>query len=775
MRRNLIASLALAAVSLGAAPSGVAPFLEQHCTACHNAESKTAGLDLSALPLAPEHPEALEQWARVRDRVRSGEMPPAPLPPPAPADAESFAARLDEALHQAAAERRGLLGRTFARRLSRFEYQNTVQDLLGIDVPLDDYLPEDARGEIYDTIATSQQMSHFLLEKYLAAADAALDAAFQRALEPAPEFRQDFELHDLARLGGGNNRMPRRREDDVVSWSTSLIYVGRMPATIAPETGWYRIRTRASAVNPDAYGRVWASLRSGVCYARAPLMYWIGSLELTPDPKDFEFTAWIRKGHMLELRPSDRTLDRPGYNPIREATWQETQAKGVPGAAIHALSMERIHRGAAPSEIRRILFGEDVDADQSRIRRQLVRFAARAYRRPVEAAEIEPYIRLADDHLAKTNDLHAALRTGYRALLVSPRFLFLPEKPGPLDDYQVASRLSYFLWSRPPDAELLDLASKARLRNPAVLRSQIDRLLSDARSEAFIRNFTDQWLDLRDVDFTQPDRILYSEFDDGLKNAMLAETRRYFRTLIEEDRPAREIVDSDWTYLDARLAKHYDLPFEGQGMQRTKLPADSPRGGLLTHGSVLKVTANGTATSPVVRGAWVTERILGREVPPPPPGVAAVEPDIRGAKTIREQLALHRSEASCAACHVKIDPPGFALESFDPAGAWRTHYAVVTGEKNNKRADGPPVDPSYEYPDGESFRDLEGFRARIADDPKELAANMAKQFLAYGAGARVTFADEHAVETIVASAEQNHYGIRSLLYAVVESQAFLSK
>lgn len=760
----------------------VQPFLEQHCVACHGTQTASGGLDLTNLPLDSQHPEALARWARVRDRVEAGEMPPKALPRPDGTAAAKFVGELSQAIRQAADQRRAELGRSTVRRLSRFEYENTVHELLGIDIPLQDYLPADSYDAVYDTIATTQQMSHFLLEKYLSAADAALDAAYARALEPQPRFSHEYGLDEMSSPKGGNNRMPRRRENDVVAWSTGLVFVGRMPETTVKESGWYRIRVRASAVNPDPYGRVWASLRSGVCYARAPVMYHIGELELTAQPKDFEFAAWIQEGHMIELRPADRTLDRPGYGPIREEKPDETLARGLAGAAIHSLSIERIHRGVAPDEARRTLFGElqveegaVVSTDPKRdVARLMTRFASRAFRRPVRAEEIADYVELAQGKLDSGLPFAEALRTGYRALLVSPRFLHLPEAPGELDAYQVASRLSYMLWSLPPDERLLQLAAAGTLLEKKTLRAEIDRLLADERSKNFVRNFTDQWLDLRDIDFTLPDQVLYKEFDEIVKYAMLAETRLFFERMLREDLSVANVVDSDWTYLNARLAKHYGLGFEGEGYQLVQLGEESKRGGLVTHGSVLKVTANGTTTSPVIRGAWVTERILGEEVPPPPPGVPAVEPDIRGAQTIREQLELHRRDPSCAGCHAKIDPPGFALESYDPAGVWRDRYMKLAGEKNNKRAPGPPVDPSYALLDGRTFEDLEGFQTLVAD-PERMARNMAAQLISYGTGARVDFADEEAIEAIVAKAEPGGYGLRSILYGVVESPLFLRK
>ena len=273
---------------------------------------------------------------------------------------------------------------------------------------------------------------------------------------------------------------------------------------------------------------------------------------------------------------------------------------------------------------------------------------------------------------------------GYTAVLCSPGFLFVEEQPGRLDDYALAARLALFLWNSPPDDALRALAAKGQLHDPAILRAETERLLADPKSQRFADAFLDYWLDLRKIEDTTPSTTLYNDYylDDALAEAAQAETRLYFAELLRGDMPARTIVDSDFTYLNDRLARHYGISgVEGIAMRRVTLPADSVRGGLLTQASVLKVTANGTTTSPVLRGKWICDRILGVEIPPPPPTVPAVEPDIRGAVTIRQQLDKHRAEPSCAVCHSKMDPAGFALESFDIMGGWRDRYRAADEAK----------------------------------------------------------------------------------------------
>ncbi len=302
--------------------------------------------------------------------------------------------------------------------------------------------------------------------------------------------------------------------------------------------------------------------------------------------------------------------------------------------------------------------------------RLLRAFMSRAYRRPVEEAHVQRMLALYKDQLDKGFGFAKSLLSTYTAVLTSPAFIFVQEQPGRLDDYALATRLSLFLWNSEPDAELRNLAQRGELHRPEVLRAQAQRLLDDPKAMRFVEAFTDYWLDLRKIDDTSPSSSLYNDYelDDPLKLAAVDETRLFFNELVRKDLPARNLVDSDFTFLNERLATLYDIPgVSGTNMRRVELPEDSVRGGLMTQASILKITANGTTTSPVLRGHWITERLLGQETSPPP-SVPAIEPDIRGAVTIRQQLDKHRADPSCASCHSKMDPPGFALESFDVMG-----------------------------------------------------------------------------------------------------------
>ncbi len=368
--------------------------------------------------------------------------------------------------------------------------------------------------------------------------------------------------------------------------------------------------------------------------------------------------------------------------------------------------------------------------------------------------------------------------------------MFLSERPGTLDDYALATRLSLFLVNSTPDDELRNLAASGELRRPEVLRAQTDRLLNDPKSARFVEGFTDYWLDLRKIDDTSPSSTLYNDYelDDALKVAAMAETRLFVGELVRDNLPARCVVDSDFTFLNERLARHYGIAdVTGAQMRKVTLPADSPRGGLMTQASVLKVTANGTTTSPVIRGHWITERILGIDTPPPPPGTPSVQPDIRGAVTIRQQLEKHRADPTCNTCHSKMDPAGFALESFDVMGAWRERYRAAVAPGVNAEAgygmDGQafgfryalPIDSAGQLPDGRAFANISELKRLLLRDERSIALNLVRQLSIYATGAPVRYSDRESIEKILQRAAPSHYGVRDIIRELVQSDLFRNK
>jgi len=413
-------------------------------------------------------------------------------------------------------------------------------------------------------------------------------------------------------------------------------------------------------------------------------------------------------------------------------------------------------------------------------RRLLARFLPKAFRRPVDESEVAPYVALVSKRLAAKDCFEDAMRRAYVAVLTSPEFLFHSVER---NAFTLASRLSYWLWNGPPDDTLLAAARDGSLQRAEVLHREVDRLLADPRSERFIRDFADQWLDLRRVNETTPDPQLYPEYRFLLHEAMVAETRAFLRELIATDAPVSALVRPGFAMLNQRLAEHYGIAdVRGVEVRRAALPAGTPRGGLLGQAAILKLTANGTTTTPVKRGVWVMDRLLNEPAPPPPPSVGAIDPDTRGATTVREQLDKHRNSASCAACHAKIDPAGFALESFDPIGGYRTRYRS-TGKgdappekdravwKVNYKL-GPAVDASGALPDGRAFKDVNELAALLTQDPARLARAFVAHLSRYATGTEVSYADRAEIARIVASTTSKQHGIRSLIHALAESRMF---
>lgn len=414
-------------------------------------------------------------------------------------------------------------------------------------------------------------------------------------------------------------------------------------------------------------------------------------------------------------------------------------------------------------------------------------FLPKAFRRPVAEETRQRYVRLVDERLKAGDCFESAMRWAVRAALCSPDFLYHMEPVGKLDNYALANRLSYFLWNSMPDERLTQFATNGTLQDPGILRAETERLLKDGRSGRFVEDFLGQWLKLRSIAANDPDKKLYPEFSPYLQESMIAETRAYFRELLDRDLDASHLVRSDFAMLNEKLATHYGIGgVTGPQIRRVALPADCNRGGFLTQASILKLTANGTTTSPVPRGAFVMDRLLGRPPDPPPANVPAVEPDVRGAATIRELLDRHRADASCAGCHAKIDPPGFALESFDVIGGYRTRYRSLDKGDPAPRGTidpfigigfklGPKVDATGTLPDGKSFKDIRELQSLLAADRQPLQANLARQWLVYATGRETAFRDRDGINAMAASADRKGGGIRALLHEVVQSKEFQTR
>ncbi|MDO8539021.1 MAG: DUF1592 domain-containing protein [Opitutaceae bacterium] len=585
----------------------------------------------------------------------------------------------------------------------------------------------------------------------------------------------------------------------------------------APVAGHYRIRINAFSIwvgpgkpvkgKPDRWWipdleDVTRGRRSEpiTVYSETPprQLRHLGKFDVGPDPTVNELDVWLLAGETIRPDAARLFRSRPGAG-----RWQNPLAvkDGQPGVAFRWLEVEGPLYDEWPTKGHRLLFGDlpvtqsdagvdVVSADPSKdTHRLLLGFMQHAYRRPVAEAEVNRFVPVVNAILKSGSGFADAMIGGYTSVLCSPEFICVAEKPGRLDDYAIASRLSFFLWNSAPDAELRTLAAKGKLHRPEVLRAQTERLLNHAKSRRFVDAFLDYWLDLRRIVSTAPDSTLYPDYylDDLLAESALEETQQFFAELVRRDLPARNIITADFAIVNERLAAHYELPpIEGVGMRRVPVPPGNPRGGLLTQAAVLKVTANGTTTSPVLRGVWVMERILGETVPPPPASTPAIEPDIRGTTTLRQQLERHRTEQSCAVCHVKIDPPGFALESFDVMGGWRDHYRAIAdgtvpqsgiGRGGQKFAFhlAQPVDATGQLPDGRKFSDIREFKQLLLDRETQVARNLGRQFIVYATGAPVRFSDRAALEKILQRTTAGGHGVRSLIHEIVQSDIFLTK
>ncbi|WP_197167725.1 DUF1592 domain-containing protein [Neorhodopirellula pilleata] len=746
-------------------------FFGQHCLDCHSDGTSEGGLDINALSEDLTDAETMRRWVLIHDRVASGEMPP---------DEDSltdeaknrFIDQLAGTLYDADSAHREVV----LRRLNRVEYENTLRDLFELPhVDIKEMLPEDAKSHGFNNIGEALSVSTEQMMVYLQAIDHVLDEAIGPPERPETRVKT-LNLKESAQRALG--KLFRDEPDGVVLFSS-----GYSPSQLkgfdTRVPGWYRFKIHARAFQSDRPMtlRVYAgdviggrgeSWLAGY-YDVAPGEAWtVIELEQRLEPRgSIQVTTYRNGGHETNAAETDRS-----------------------GILIGDVQCEGPIIDAWPPPSRVKLLG-DVDPDTATAEDAvaiLKRFLPFAYRRTTEPQEVEPFAKLTRRVLDDGRPWTEALRQGMKAILISPEFLFLEEPTrNQISDFAIASRLSYFLWKSMPDAELLSLAARGHLSRPDVLHAQVERLLNDRRAERFVEDFTGQWLDLYDIDFTEPDKHLFPEYDDILRASMLSESRGFFREILANNLNVGEFLDSDWTVLNSRLAEHYGLPdVEGLHDRRVKLSPDSPRGGVMTQAAVLKVTANGTNTSPVLRGIWMRENVFGEPVPPPPAGVPAVEPDISGATTLREQLAKHSDSASCAGCHDKIDPPGFALERFDPIGGWRDWYRSTTvGEPIKDRfADSPinkvrvryrkglPVDASGVTPDGHAFEDFREFKRILAADQEPMAYNLAEKLLAFGLGRTTGFSDRPTLQKIVAKTADDNHGFRTLIHEVVQSDAF---
>lgn len=805
---KLVLAFALAsATSVLAAEwdTGLKPFLELHCYDCHGDGAKKGGLAMDELTYELDDPAVFAKWERIYDRALNGEMPPKKIKErPTVDELQNLKLRLEPVLASAHEKAKG----TVLRRLNRREYQNAMNDLFGTDLKLEGMLPEDGRSHEFDVVGEALGVSMTHLQRYIEAAGLVFDAAVAKTTEaPQPKLIEaKFSESTLKQVVG--DRWVRAEDGAIVRFSEGGYPSGHLREGRIREPGLYRIRVTGYAYQSVDPLPVYFSAISYAPGSEKPIL---GFASFPPGkPTTIEKTGWLEPNQMLVVEPYG-IRDADSYSPKK--TGESIHDYKGPGFAFLSATMEGPIIEEFPSRGHKLIFGnlvrreiepsnpkdkekswytpkfeiisEDESADAAKA---IKRLAAYAFRRAVTDEDLAPYLALFKNEREKKESFESSLRTVFTALFSSPHFLYLREMPGRLDDLALANRLSLFLNRTLPERELLSLAFQSKLtNNPAALRKETERLLKHGRFDRFLTDFTESWLDLRDMDFTEPDKKLFPEFDRGLQRFMVEETEAFLRELIDSNLPSTNVVKSEFAMLNERLAEHYGVPgIRGVGIRKVNLPVDSPRGGFLSQGSVLKVTANGTNTSPVMRGVWVMERILGKTPTPPPPNIPGVEPDVRGAESLRDLLVKHRSMESCQGCHAKFDPLGFALESFNPIGGYRVHYRSLGNHEHPKvnlmvkgRAvqyrQGPKVDASGTFEGDLKFAGFTEFQSHLARQPETLTRAIAKKLLTFATGRELGFSDRAELERIVKESARTNYRVRDLIHLVISSKIFQSK
>lgn len=797
-------------------------FIKRYCVECHAGSEPASGTRLDGETRSPTDRRSIDAWAHLHDRVALGEMPPSGSPQPTVTERERLLNLLRQPLVDADLELQRHEGRTVLRRLNRVEYEFTLRDLLALPtLEVKDGLPGDGEMAGFDTVGEALTMSYVQQEAYLRAAEVALGrAVVLYPLPPERTFSAIFAEPPPPRPDRVYPPKPdhglilfRNSNLDPPHWMTNNVG-SRFTATA---DGMYRLRFRARGATFD--NRSQGGGNNGtltpsdvphviLLYAeKAPFSRWLATFDLPRDRMgELELTTFLNAGE--KIRRIHASVHETGQ-PF--GSWEKPWF----GTVIGLESFEAIGPTyeSWPPECHRRLFGDIplvtlpkaelaklkpvpgeplrslllAPPDPRAAAEQLIsKFVARAFRRDPPAGEVARYVAIASDLLDRQTPFSDAVLAAYQAVLCSPDFLYFQERPGKLDGEALANRLSYFLWRSLPDSELLQAGRDGALHDASKLQSHVERLLNDPRAERFIADFTDQWLRLREIEFTQPDAELYPEYSDDfeLQDSLLRETRAFFGELLRHDLGVENVIDSEFVMVNRRLARLYELPeIEGTHLRKVDLPPGHIRGGLITQASVLKVTANGTTTSPVTRGVWLQDRILGSPPPPPPPDIPAIEPDLHGAITIREQLAKHRQVAECAVCHRQIDPPGFALECFDILGGYRTHYRALgvkpvdltIRRQKVKYGLGLPVDSAGETVDGRPFQNLAEYQQLLLADKPRLVRNLVERLVTFATGAPVRFGDRPDVERIVNELQPHAYGLRSMIHAVTQSRMFQQK
>ncbi len=791
-------------------------FLNDYCIKCHGADKQKGDRRFDGLTASIKTPDDALTWQEILDQLNKGEMPPKKEKQPPTAELLAAVDAITESVGEAALRFKGTAAHTVLRRLNSFEYRQTIGDLLGLNVagwnPTVDFPPE-SRVNGFDNNAAAQTTSGMLLDHYFVAAEEAIERATAFGKKPevktyvqkSPFYFEKTKAGDLPKIFHTDRYrwISDKGYDDLQARYYRGGHIGFAPLGHggAPQSGRYTIRVQAAAIDRTNPYPFLEDIRSGdpvvmeiAAVNRGGSVESTGNIttertlalvEITSDqPQWFEWTVELERGEEPEVRFRNGTVKAKAL-----AFKLNRSSKGFPeleavgklglGKGDLALAMLKAYRGPKlriwemqvkgpqleqwPTRGHALLYGNLTPDQISRanIPARLRIFAATAFRRPLRSGELDPIEKLVTAKLDAGMKPMAAIELGFQAILCSPAFLHLHEGTGKLNDYALASRLSYFFWSSLPDQTLTQLAAAGKLHEPATLSAQVDRMLADPKSQRFVQNFIRLWLNLDHIGEMPVSTDFVSFFRDNIDAAMRAETETFFRHILDKNLPPREFLAANYTFLNRELARHYGLPpLEGVQLRQVTLPK-GVRGGLLTQAAFLTASANGVDTSPVVRGVYVQEKLLGYTPPPPPPDVPLIEPDATGATNIREQLAKHRTIETCASCHRKIDPFGFALENFDATGGWRTNYA-----KEQK------IDSAGVLPTGEKFTGVTDFRSLLIARHEPFTRALAEKLLTYALGRAPEFTDRAVIDGIMKNLSTSKGGFKDLVRAVVLSEPF---
>ena len=733
-------------------------FLSKYCINCHGGTKPKGDLNLAAFGDEASVTRARKVWSRVKEYVESGEMPPEGKPQPAEAESKAFAGWVQSTLAKADCGGQLDPGQVTLRRLNRSEYNNTIRDLVGVDFrPADDF-PSDDVGYGFDNIGDVLTLPPILMERYLEAAEKIAEQAIVAGPSASQGPTKLYEAADLPSTAGGS---PHGGSGRVLA-SIGTIEV----AHTFPRDAEYLLRIRAygeqAGPEPVKMGFVLDGKRLKTVEVRA----------VQKEPAVYEYRVKLRGGtRRFGAAFLNDFYDEKNPDPKRRDRNLVVDSFEVQGPI-------QTKDSPLPESHRRIIFKTPTQQNRDvLVREVLARFATRAYRRPVTPGELARLVKFVDLAQQNGDSFERGVQVAVEAILVSPQFLFrveLDHRPrtsplkgsgvgvasSPIDDFELASRLSYFLWSSMPDDELFKLALDGKLRSGDTLETQVRRMLRDPKARALVEDFAGQWLQIRNLKTVNPDRGRFPNFDNALRSAMLTETELFFGAIVRDDRSVLDLLDADFTYVNERLAKHYGIPgVKGDEFRRIALKGGE-RGGVLTQASILTITSNPTRTSPVKRGKWILEQILGAPPPPPPGDVPPLDGSKKLTGTLRQKMEQHRANPACASCHAKMDPLGFGFENFDAIGAWR--------EKDGDAA----IDSSGVLPSGQKFRGPRELKAILKARDKDFVRCMTEKMLTYALGRGVEYYDACAVDAIVAGMAKNRYKFSQLILEIVKSDPF---